>query len=131
MPRWLASLSAAPPPCASCHCARSLKRDPLGSYMRLLAFLSSIAIAAPACARTSAPRAAAPIDSLAAVRIAEGAWRQAFGKLIDSERPFRARLVDSVWEVSTSYPPPGYLGGGAHATIARRDGRLIKVWHEQ
>ena len=108
-----------------------LKRDPLGSYMRFLAFLSSIAIAAPACARTSAPRAAAPIDSLAAVRIAEGAWRQAFGGLIDSERPFRARLVDSVWEVSTSYPPPGYLGGGAHATIARRDGRLIKVWHEQ
>src|SRR3989442_5425500 len=101
--------------------------------MRLVGFLSFLSgvFAASTCARSSAPRAAGPIDSLAAVQIAETAWRQAFGSLIDRERPFHARLADSVWQVSTSYPPPGWLGGGAHATIARRDGRIIKVWHEQ
>ena len=101
--------------------------------MKRIAILGILctAFAVSGCGRTSARHPAGPIDSLSAVRIAEAAWRRSFGTSIDSERPFRARLADSVWEVATSYPPAGSVGGGAHATIARRDGRVIKVWHEQ
>ena len=69
-------------------------------------------------------------DAAAAVRLAEAAWRPIFGEEIETQRPFTARLEDSVWVVKGTLPP-GRIGGVAMARVARRDGRILSVNHGQ
>ena len=68
-------------------------------------------------------------DSATAVRIAVAVWMPIYGsRQIASQRPFVARLEDSVWTV-TGTLPPGHVGGTALARIGKRDGRILSVTH--
>jgi len=70
-------------------------------------------------------------DSATAIRIAEAVWIPIYGeKLIASEKPYRATLRGDTWIVTGSLPA-GVTGGTAIAEIAKRDGRIRRVIHEQ
>jgi len=98
--------------------------------LRIVWFVLLPVVACSSPSPTRRAEASGP-DSLAAIRIAETEWRRLFGDVIDDERPFSAQLVDTVWIVGTSWPPPGALGGGAFARISARDGSVIEVGHTQ
>ena len=73
-------------------------------------------------------------DSATAVRIAVAVWIPIYGeRQIMSEQPFVATLKDSVWTVSGSLPQPpagaAVAGGTAVVRIAKRDGRILFLWH--
>jgi hypothetical protein len=76
-------------------------------------------------------------DSQTAIRIAEAVWIPIYGeKMIADEKPFHATLNGDGWTVEGSFPGtgshPGKVGGGtAIAQISKRDGRILKVIHEQ
>ncbi len=90
-------------------------------------------------AQGSAPTGYAPPkgfvpDSATAVRIAVAVWIPIYGeRQIMSEQPFVATLKDSVWTVTGSLPrPPAgaeVVGGTAMVRIAKRDGRILFLWH--
>jgi hypothetical protein len=70
-------------------------------------------------------------DSQTAIRIAEAVWIPIYGeKKIASEKPFRAKLRGETWLVEGSLPP-GVDGGTAIAEISKRDGRILRVIHQQ
>ena len=66
-----------------------------------------------------------------AIRIAEAVWIPIYGqKHIEAEKPFTAELKGDAWIVR-GYLPPGMKGGTAIAEIAKLDGRILRVVHEQ
>ena len=70
-------------------------------------------------------------DSETAIRIAEAVWIPIYGdKIIAKEKPFKATLHGETWTVTGSLPD-GHVGGTAIAEISRRDGRILRVIHEQ
>ncbi len=70
-------------------------------------------------------------DSQTAIRIAEAVWIPIYGeKLISKEKPFNAVLRGDTWIVSGTLPPQ-VDGGTAIAEISKRDGRIVRVIHEQ
>jgi hypothetical protein len=70
-------------------------------------------------------------DSETAIRIAEAVWIPIYGdKLIAGEKPFKASLEGETWTVTGSLAD-GHVGGTAIAEISRRDGRILRVTHEQ
>ena len=77
------------------------------------------------------PTAGMVPDSLTAARVAEAILIPIYGKaVVNAQRPFVARLADSVWIVE-GYIPPDRIGGVATVEIGRRDGRIIRVIHGQ
>lgn len=70
-------------------------------------------------------------DEQTAITIAVAVWTPIYGKeQIDNEKPYRAVLKDGVWTV-TGALPTGSNGGTAIAKISKKDGRILKVNHEQ
>jgi hypothetical protein len=70
-------------------------------------------------------------DSATAIRIAEAVWIPIYGeKLVAGEKPYRATLRGDTWTVTGSLPE-GFEGGTAIAEISKRDGRILRVIHEQ
>ncbi len=70
-------------------------------------------------------------DERTAIAIAVAVWTPIYGeKQIAGEKPYKARLKDGIWTVEGSLPE-GFLGGVAIAEIAKEDGRIIAVIHEQ
>lgn len=68
-------------------------------------------------------------DEETAIRIAEAVWIPIYGEeQINSEKPFKAVLVDDTWIVTGSLPE-GYVGGVAEARISKTDGRILGVIH--
>ena len=104
--------------------------------MRLKQIAAASALFFAGASQTPGVRSYAPPngfvpDSVTAVRIAVAVWTPIYGeRLIMSERPFIAKLKDSVWTV-TGTLPPNTPGGTAIARIAKRDGRVLFVIHEQ
>jgi hypothetical protein len=45
-------------------------------------------------------------------------------------KPYRATLAAGIWTVRGTLPP-GTIGGSPVAEIAKDDGRIIRVFHEQ
>jgi len=79
------------------------------------------------------PRGVVP-DSATAVRLAETILVPIYGAAaVSGQRPFGAKLVGGVWEVTGSLPsaPEGYesVGGVAVVRIARDDGRILYIEH--
>ena len=75
-------------------------------------------------------------DSATAVRIAVAVWIPLYGAAqIRSEQPFVAKLEKDVWIVKGTMPASNdsvvYVGGTAVAHIAKRDGRILLVYHDQ
>src|SRR5688572_24100039 len=70
-------------------------------------------------------------NAATAVAIAEAVLIPIYGeKEIAADRPYRATLVGGVWTVSGTLPP-NTVGGTAVAMIAKDDGRVVRVFHEQ
>lgn len=70
-------------------------------------------------------------DSQTATRIAEAVWIPIYGEEhIAKEKPFVAVLRGDTWHVRGTLPK-GAVGGTAIAEIAKLDGRIIWVIHEQ
>jgi hypothetical protein len=67
-------------------------------------------------------------DKETAVRIAEAVWLPIYGKVIEEEKPFRARLSNDVWTV-TGTLPPNMSGGSAIAKISKTSGCILGVGH--
>jgi len=70
-------------------------------------------------------------DAKTAINIAVAVWEPIYGEeKIAGEKPYRARLTNGVWIVEGSLPA-GSVGGIAIAEIAKDDGKILKVIHEQ
>ena len=70
-------------------------------------------------------------DNQTAIRIAEAAWIPVYGEEhIANEKPFVAELWGETWHVRGTLPK-GAVGGTAIAEIAKLDGRILRVVHEQ
>jgi len=70
-------------------------------------------------------------DETTAVRIAEAVLIPIYGEgQIRSERPFKARLRGEIWLVSGTVPA-GFVGGAAVVKIAKSDGRIVFVTHQE
>ncbi len=68
-------------------------------------------------------------DEETAIKIAIAVWEPIYGKEnIESEKPYKAILKDSVWYVTGSLPK-GWVGGVAEAEINKVDGCIIRVSH--
>jgi hypothetical protein len=68
-------------------------------------------------------------DKETAVRVAEAVLIPIYGKaIIESERPFSAKLNGNVWEV-TGHLSPELTGGVAEAWINKSDGKILRVIH--
>ena len=66
-----------------------------------------------------------------AVAIAEAVLIPIYGAAeVAADRSYRARLTDGIWRVSGTLPPDR-RGGTAVAMIAKDDGRIVRVFHEQ
>ena len=64
-----------------------------------------------------------------AIAIAIAVWNPVYGeKEIASEKPYQAELKNDRWTITGSVPR-GRVGGVATAVIAKRDGRVIKIYH--
>ena len=65
-----------------------------------------------------------------AIKIAEAVWLPIYGKKIYKEKPFIAKLNSSkIWIVEGSV----YVtkGGAAYIEIQKKDGKILKVYHEK
>lgn len=70
-------------------------------------------------------------DEQAAIEIAVKEWtRMGLKEMIDQEKPYRAELVDEVWEVSGT-APKGWVGGLAYARIYQKNGKVLRAWHDK
>ncbi len=70
-------------------------------------------------------------DAPTAIKIAVAVWEPIFGEQeIAGEKPYQASLTNGVWTVMGSLPA-GTLGGVAIAEIAKDDGRILRLIHEQ
>ena len=65
-----------------------------------------------------------------AIKIAEAVWLPIYGKKIYKEKPFIAKLNSSkIWIVEGSVY--GTKGGAAYIEIQKKDGKILKVYHEK
>jgi hypothetical protein len=70
-------------------------------------------------------------DAQTAIKIAVAVWEPIYGaEKIAGEKPYRARLANGIWTVEGSLPAR-QVGGAAIAEIAKDDGRILRVIHEQ
>lgn len=71
-------------------------------------------------------------DEATAVRIGEAVAIAQYGeKTIATERPFKARLKQDVWTVKGTLHPQGAFGGTAIIKIAKADGRVLFLMHQE
>jgi hypothetical protein len=70
-------------------------------------------------------------DAKTAIKIAVAVWEPIYGEQqIAGEKPYRTHLTNGVWTVTGSLPE-GMVGGVAIIEIAKDDGRILRVIHEQ
>jgi hypothetical protein len=69
-------------------------------------------------------------DAGTAIKIAVAVWEPIYGtNTLAQEKPYRAKLLtNTVWRVEGSLPRDT-VGGVATAFIAKRDGRILDVYH--
>ena len=85
----------------------------------------------PLSATDLQPKKRCVADEQTAIAIAVAVWVPIYGKAqIESEKPYKATLINGIWFVKGSLPE-GYDGGTAVAEISQKDGRILKVIHYQ
>jgi hypothetical protein len=62
-----------------------------------------------------------------AIKIAEAIWLPIYGGDIYTQKPFTAKLIDSVWVVNGTVHAT--LGGAPHIKIRKMDGKILEVTH--
>ncbi len=93
------------------------------------------------CNRTTLPPVVATYDpkngfipdDRTAIAVAEAICQPFYGKeRVEAERPFKATIENEVWTVRGSLPEGGHVMGGALLVrIAKKDGRILELTHEQ
>lgn len=73
-------------------------------------------------------------DEETAKKIAEAVWLPIFGERIFEQQPYNAALVNGIWIVKGSLPPPcRYIpdcrGGSAYIEIQKSDCKILLVKH--
>jgi hypothetical protein len=69
-------------------------------------------------------------DAVTAIKIAEAVWLPLYGDEIFKSRPFKAVLKNGTWLV-TGTLAEGTFGGTPVAEISQKDGKILRVTHEQ
>ena len=68
-------------------------------------------------------------DEATAVSVAEAVLVPIYGKeLVDSEKPFHAKLQKNIWKV-TGHMREGRKGGTAELYLQRSDGKVLRIIH--
>jgi hypothetical protein len=99
--------------------------------MRIGLTLSAICLSLVLAGSGFAQRSESVPDSDAAIKIARAALIARFGANTQMEEPLVARLKDNdTWLVQGTLPP-GSIGGVGYVEIARKEGRILKIYHEQ
>jgi len=90
-----------------------------------------VAVAFAAETVTFKPKDGFVPDAKTAIKIAIAVWEPIYGEQkIAGEKPYQAYLTNGVWTVTGSLPE-GMAGGVAIAEIAKADGKILRVIHEQ
>jgi NTF2 fold immunity protein len=106
--------------------------------MRNFAIWFVLALVTSVQAQSNRPSRDYVPDSATAVKIAEAVLVPVYGeKLIESEKPFTAKLEKNIWTVSgTLRCPDGHggttthcVGGTAEVRISKVDARIISMIH--
>ena len=114
--------------------ARTTPCHPARTIILSLILLSSLAVVAYAEVLKLEPEDAIPGNDeikteAMAIQIAKEALIPVYGeKQIESEEPFSAHLEGDVWFVH-GHLPEGWVGGVAEVTLAKKDGRVIRMIH--
>jgi hypothetical protein len=67
-----------------------------------------------------------------AFEYAEMVLKSVYGeKKVAFEYPFKIDLVNKCWWYISGSLPKGYLGGVAHIAISKRNGQIVKLYHEK
>jgi hypothetical protein len=97
-----------------------------------------VVLLAAANAQSYAPKDGFVPDSTTAVTIAEAVLVPVYGKeKVESERPFKAKLKNSIWTVNGTLHCSGgkggvttdCVGGTAEVKLSKVDGRILKMIH--
>jgi hypothetical protein len=70
-------------------------------------------------------------DEATAIKIAYAAFK---AKYDDVTGPYHATLKDGIWTVDSTFQTVSdvmMFGGPAHATIRQKDGKILKMWHDE
>jgi hypothetical protein len=113
------------------------KKNILSKALMFGSLFTAFVICASDSVETYKPKDGYVPNAETAIRIAEAVWIPIYGEqLIESEKPFRARLLKgNTWLVQGSFKKSiedadgGAVGGVALAEIAKDDGRIIRVTH--
>ena len=97
----------------------------------LATLAAAVAFAAETITPNFKPKDGFVPDAKTAIKIAVAVWEPIYGEQkIAAEKPYHAYLTNGVWTVTGSLPE-GMAGGVAIAEIAKDDGRILRVIHEQ
>ena len=117
-----------------------LRRNPLSkchkgmkTLLSLMALgaVATIVFAAETAKHSFKPKDGYIPDAKTAIKIAVAIWEPIYGEeKIAAEKPYRAHLTNGVWTVEGSLPANS-AGGVAVAEIAKDDGKILRVIHEQ
>ena len=72
-----------------------------------------------------------PDEATAAAIVESVALAQYGREMIEKEKPFRARLYGDVWLVHGGLHPQGAYGGTAVVKVARKDGGILFLTHQE
>jgi hypothetical protein len=76
------------------------------------------------------PEAGFVPDERTAIAIAVAVWTPIYGdEKIQKEKPFKAKLKDSVWYVNGTLANGFNKGGVAEAEISKDDARILRISH--
>ncbi len=67
-------------------------------------------------------------DASTAIKVAEALWVPVYGKdLVESEKPFWAKLINGVWHVGGTLRTE--FGGTVSAEIRKKDCQVLRITH--
>jgi NTF2 fold immunity protein len=96
-----------------------------------LALVATTALAAAQTGPNVRPKEGYVPDARTAVTIAVAVLEPIYGAAsVAADSPYTATLTNGIWTVRGSLRA-GFVGGTAVAEIAKEDGRIVRVFHEQ
>jgi hypothetical protein len=100
---------------------------------RLVTALLLVSVAHAVGTAAEKPKDGFVPDESTAIKIAVAVWEPIYGReRIEQQKPYRAYLTDGIWTVTgTLDEDDAEFGGVAYAEIAKADGRIIRVFHEE
>jgi len=103
---------------------------PMRAYIICITLVATVASSLSAAAADHQKKTFL-VDEAIAIKIAYAAFKANYD---DVTGPYHATLKDGIWTVDSTFQTiPGIVmfGGPAHAQIRQKDGKLLKMWHEE